>query len=462
MSCLAELRNSTNETARIARGNLLFFLVVGLFLGILVAGVDDMALLTQSHVVVPLMQVAVSIEVLFGAGPVLFLLLHLNLFVRLNRLYHVSQQLRARIEAAGGPDRRTMETALLFPLDFLQLLHYRTGREAIVSDRVSGNVALLRWRSLRWLARFMEWMVKENERSGNIFLMIVLVSVPVFLFPLALLMAVQMRFLPYQNETLTYVHQVCVSVDLAFQFVFVARLDPVRRFVSMIWKGNALERAGYLTYVAYAMLFLVLCPVFVWSVAVVPGSWLERHRPFPETMSAASLLLFGDWWEGTDCSLSGIARPRLFRRYMYVVDKTVSAGGRDEEIVAAYLARDEDPEQAWQFVEELDLGNRSFRYAWFNGSSFWRTRFERSELDCASFEESRLNGVDLTSARAPGAEFGWAEFGWEAEHDVPSRGAVEPGQVRGCILLQGASPRRGSASSQVHGSGFPGSGSAWG
>lgn len=125
---IADLRNSTNETARVARGNLWLLLVVGLFLAILLYGVDDMAFLTQGEIVAPLMQVRVSIELLFGLGPVLFVLLHLNLFVRLSRLYHVSQQLRARIREERGPYERAQETALLFPFDFLQLLFYRMSR----------------------------------------------------------------------------------------------------------------------------------------------------------------------------------------------------------------------------------------------------------------------------------------------------------------------------------------------
>ena len=410
MPGLAELREATNENVRVARSRLLVFLVVGLILGILVAGVDDMALLTESHIVVPLMQVGVSIEMLFGLGPVLFLLLHLNLLVRLNRLYHVSLRLRASIEAAGGPDRRAAETALLHPFDFLQLLYYQMSREANISERVPSSVAVLRRWSVGWLARALEWIVRDQEKSGSVVFMTILVVVPVFLFPPCLLTATQMRFLPYQSELLTLVHQICVSADLVFQFVFVARLDRVRRFVSMIWKGRRLERVGYATYSLYALLFLVLCPVFVWATAIVPGSWLERHRPFPETMAVASSVMFGDWWEGNGCSLARYREPSFPRRYIHIENKTISAGRRDEEIVAAYLEKDEDPVKAWQFVEELDLGGRLFRYAWFDGSSFWRARFERSDLRCARFEESRLHEANLKRVDAHGVVFRLADL----------------------------------------------------
>ena len=42
---VAEVRKSTNETARIARSNLIFFLIAGLYIGLLVANTDDLLLL---------------------------------------------------------------------------------------------------------------------------------------------------------------------------------------------------------------------------------------------------------------------------------------------------------------------------------------------------------------------------------------------------------------------------------
>ena len=68
MTDLGDLRNSVNETARVARGNMWLLLAVGLYLGILLYGTDDMALLTGEDVAAPLMEVTVPVELMFGPG----------------------------------------------------------------------------------------------------------------------------------------------------------------------------------------------------------------------------------------------------------------------------------------------------------------------------------------------------------------------------------------------------------
>ncbi len=408
MTDLADLRNSANETARVARGNLWLLLVVGLFLGILLHGTDDMALLTRGEVDAPLMQVSVSIDLLFGLGPVLFVLLHLNLFVRLDRLYRVSRQLREGIEAEKERHEWAREAALLFPFDFLQLLFHRMGRGPVAPDRVADNAATPPRRRWGWPAGLGDWIRKEDEGDAMAF-MVILVVVPVFAFPLLLLMAIQVRFLPYQSEALTLVHQACVTIDLLIQFVFAVRLDPIRRFAAMVVKGKWLERVGYGTWCLYALVLLVLCPVFVWLVAVVPDGRIERNRPLPEAMGMVTGLAFGDWWKDDGCSQS-FWRPTFMKRYLQVEGKAVQAARRDGAIVAAYLARGEDPELAWRFVEELDLGGRSFRYARFDGSVFRQASFRGSDLRCAQFNGARLRGANLERAKAQGAAFRSADL----------------------------------------------------
>ena len=85
--------------------------------------------------------------------------------------------------------------------------------------------------------------------------------------------------------------------------------------------------------------------------------------------------------------------PWLTKRYLHVGNQTVAAGRPDGAIVAAYLERGEDPDLAWRFVDGLDLGGRSFRYARFDGSGFRQASFRGSDLRCAQFEGARLGGA---------------------------------------------------------------------
>ena len=410
MTDLADLRESTNETARMARGSLRRVLVVCAVLGFLLSGTDDMALLMRSDVVVPYLEVTVPVEQVFELGPVLLVLLHLDLLVRLDWLHGVSQRLRERIEAEREPEGRATEIALLLPFHFLRLQFHGMAREPSVPDRNPGGGAESRQRQSKWRESLKERMKREREEGGLVVL-VVLVAVPAFALPIIVLMAIQMRFLPYQSETLTLVHQACVSADLLIQFVFAFRLVPVRRFMSKAIAGGWPERAGVATCCVYAALYFVLCLTFSLCVAVVPGSWLERHRPFlPDELGVVTGLVFRDWWEDDGCSYARFWEPSFPRRYLHVGGATVAAGRRDGEIVAAFLSKGEDPDLAWRFVDRLDLGGRSFRYARFDGSEFRQASFRGSDLRCARFSRARLRGTDLEWARAQGAEFGFADL----------------------------------------------------
>ena len=48
MVTISDLRSSVDDTARVARANLLLFLVVVLFIGILVADTDDLLIMVNS------------------------------------------------------------------------------------------------------------------------------------------------------------------------------------------------------------------------------------------------------------------------------------------------------------------------------------------------------------------------------------------------------------------------------
>ena len=70
-----KLLDSVNETAKIARTSLLFFLVVALYLLIIVGTTTDLMLLRGEIVALPLMEVGVPVVVFYTVAPLIFLLL---------------------------------------------------------------------------------------------------------------------------------------------------------------------------------------------------------------------------------------------------------------------------------------------------------------------------------------------------------------------------------------------------
>ena len=436
MVTLSDLRSSVNDTARVARANLLLFLVVVLFIGILVAGTDDLLLLEQARIELPLMQVGVPINTFYGVAPVLFVLLHLNLLVRLSRLSTVAGRLRDRIKAQEDQEQKSIQTTLVYPFDFLQLLLYRTAHG---TDQPPPP--------MRRLIRYLQY---ERIKYGNLVPSLAIVIVPVFVFPLALLVWIQLEFLPYQDDTITLIHQLAVSFDIGLQIAFAAHIGVIKLAYSALRKGAWRARFGTLANILSVVLIYAASVLFVWGVAVVPGSWVERSQPFPGLSSAVTGYVFADWWTPASCNRREIRNPehsgRLFnfRRYLYLPRKAIAAHDRPPELIAAYLERDEDPDEAWKFVEELDLSNRSLQYGWFKSAEFWRTNLASSNLRCARFQDGKLRDVILDRASMDGTEFRNADLrGASLERIVAKDARFDDANLRGANL-RGATFRGGS------------------
>lgn len=410
MSLLSDLRQSTNETARVARANLLLFLVVGLFLALLIAATDDMLLLKRARMELPLMQIGVPIDLFYGAAPVIFALLHLNLLLRLNRLAHVAALLRQEIEKLGTPAEQTTQTALLFPFDFLQVLLYTTGRP---SDRRPPPF----WQLFRYL-RY------EREKYGHLGPLLLIVALPIFVLPVVLLTWIQLCFLPYQSELITFIHQGVIAADIAALAIFCVRLGVFRKLRTALIEGpSPLERLGGALSLAAIPLLMIAFLAMSWLIAVVPDSRLERNHPFPETQRGLTLVIFEDWWQADKCRRRYIRSPGTFRRYLYIPGTSIAASERPAGTGPSRAPGTIEREITGKLAVELDISRRSLRYAWFEGSAFRHTTFAESDLHCSNFKGSSLQGVVFDGAQLHGAQFDEADLRKASLEDVRANGS---------------------------------------
>ncbi len=391
MDKISDLRSSVNETARVARTNLLFFLIVGLYIGILVASTDDLLLLKQQNINLPFMQIGVPVGMFYGAAPVLFLILHLNLVHRLNRVAHITVLMRDQFHELEFRQRR-FQSALIFPFDFVQLLLYNSSR---------GTGQLHSHRPLNF-SNFLKYYISHSRSK---LLLLVIVAIPVSLFPLFLLLWIQMRFLAYQSSSITFTHQMVLTLDLLMQILFFVQFGSIPRMVQTLKFGSWSQRSWAGTSVLITALATFLFLVFVWCIAVVPDSWIEQRRPFQKTLSSISAKVFDDWWEREDCSRNRQTlmirndNPRYFRRYLYLKGKTIAKEPRPSEIISAYIREGGTPDSAWRFVDELNLSNRSIRYGWFESAQIWRTTLSYADLYCANLMRAKLRGTNLLGAK---------------------------------------------------------------
>ena len=397
---ISELRTAVNKAARLARSNLFFLLVVGIYLGIMIANTDDMLLLKAGKVELPLMEVGLSVGLsvvaFYYLAPALFLLLHLNLYLRLGRLTKAAKWMRNRLGKLP-PTEQGRQRALVFPFDFLQLvLTPAAYRPRVLKEvrRICNRLPEQRrlQRSLAFSYYLIRLMLRNLRKDipWLVFLYII-VGIPLVWFPLGVLLCMQMGFLAYQDWRITLWHQILVTIDLALVVLFA-------RYVERTLIDHPRWTSSFNGFFFLALLFVP----FVWSVAVVPESWLERRIG----CKSASAYVFGDRWQKdkgkparcheTSDEGNGILP---FRRFLHVSRQRIAAKEPRPKQIRAQDADSGGPQKAWELVGELDLTGRSLQYGCFEESQFINTRLKDAKLYGSSLFGAHLNGANLQKAQ---------------------------------------------------------------
>lgn len=305
MNELNELRQSVNETARVARASSLFLMVVAFFYSILIAKTNDLILLREENLELPLLGLGVPVIMFYVVAPGVFLLLNFNLFLRFLRLAEIARLIGDRLQFLLPGERRA-QTALYFPFDYLQTIrHVREQRRYVV----------------------FAWLV--------VFVLVVLV-------PITLLLWIQLRFLAYQSQVITLVHQIVVTLQcmLLVMFTFLTLFILKRRPSPRRWQ------IGRHIFLSLPMLVVsivsILALILSWCVLVVPDSWLENKVGW----KSGIVWIFSDWWldeertnqhkltvEDLEAMARGsMRRPELsevppagfFRRYLHIEGQRIS------------------------------------------------------------------------------------------------------------------------------------------
>ena len=172
---LRQLADSINDTARMARNTLTAALVVALYLGVTLLSSTDLNLFVNGQVVLPQVGAGVSVVQSYLFAPPVFLFLHVQALFLLTAL---ARKVRVFNQLIAGEDetRRAEYQAWLSGFAFVQI--FQDGRGVLNPAR------LLTW-------------VGTNA------------------VPLGLLFAIDVSFVRYQSDEITWVLHVIFLVDLA-------------------------------------------------------------------------------------------------------------------------------------------------------------------------------------------------------------------------------------------------------
>ena len=228
------------------------FMAVCAYVLVIVFGTTDMYLLIGKGIRLPVVDVEVPIVGFYAAAPYLLVLVHLNLLLQLQllsrKLYAFSEAIPEREGLGGLRDR----------LHIFPYTYYLVGRPSPTVQTLFG----------------------------------LLVSVTLIVLPLASLLALQIGFLAYQSEAVTWAQRIAIWLDVAL----IVALWPIIIHPRDDWRAYwrelfAAQWPTRLSWLAPFMLMLGLTLFLLSTAWLVLGIGLLLLALSP----IASLLLYGHW-----------------------------------------------------------------------------------------------------------------------------------------------------------------------
>ena len=392
---LNRLQGAADDAARVVRNVYLTFLLVSLYVALIVGATTDEQLLRVSDVRLPLLNVGLPIIAVYFLVPFLYLVLHFNLLLQIYLLSRKLFTLDAAIDRLPAGFNKAEQRNLLYPLPIAHRL-------------------LPGWhqRSTRWLFG-------------------VVVLLTVVILPIAILGGVQLRFLPYHSETMTWWHRAIVMLDLLLAWVFwpiiVTRQGGWSAwFMGIV--GLKTDSRGHRAAVAANAIPTLLMLVISGYLAVVPGRSIENHTPridlawvldeldkckrMPAADSPLTCVVFGLLEEDLAASWKFLRAVTgrldmsdiLMRRNLRLREKTLVEEAPPPEVIAVYAAKKWPLDEAWKdHARGLDLSERDLRFADFRKARVFAD-FRGADLDGAVFIEADVRLANFAPFELPGQD----------------------------------------------------------
>lgn len=361
---LLEAVNRSSDTAHTAW---LIFLAIMTYFMIAVAGVTHKDLLLETPVALPIMQVAIPITQFFQFAPVLLVLMHLGLLSQLVLLARKTIEFDQAIRLLETTDRRTHPLRLELDNFFFVQAIAGPHRSAVMSAFLHG----------------MSWLT-------------------LVILPVILILYIQVVFVPYHDETITWTHRIALLFDIAVLVligVFLMRSEA--SFFQAFMRTTVSHPVSFLL----TTIVLGAAAAFSLFAATIPGERTDgvarmlfgtpSHQATRDKRYATGLMpqlfslpsngkLFGvmpRWLEVTDTDL-------VVDKDVVGDDPTVNLRGRDLR-----LAR----------LDRTDLHQADFTGAILDEASFVGAQLGKARMGCADVNELLLSddrvAAKCTSAR---------------------------------------------------------------
>ena len=419
---LQSLADSVNDTARMARNSLSLLLIVALYISWLLTSSTDENLLRNSQVVLPQVGVGISVAQNYIFAPPIFLYLHVQLLFLLTVL---------------ARKVRTFEVALKeeFP-------------NAATPNRQK-RVEAEREECWDWLSAF-AFVQLFRLRSSIPHVSKVLAWTGIEAVPLVLLFILDLSFVRYQSNEITWSHHIIFVADLAFLKWFNWRVfrgrfrtlwtylirypQTLREIGATILRRSENSAHGCsLRAERQSWEMLGRFVAAVWGVVVFGMALLllcAAHLPSfdPKTSEKDRWKLWGEdkgfwkavWDGGNPLDAGPCERWRLACRYLDVSNE------RPVEVQAQDVSGPKSDKASDKSFANIDLAGRKLRFE----------NFQYAQLQGADLRDAQLQGAFLVGARLQGANLVIVQLQSADLWEVQLQGARLVGaQLQGADLL---------------------------
>jgi len=364
------LLQDVNDTSSAARTLWVFLIALEAYFLVALAGIGHRDLLLNSPVAQPILQVSVPLRSFILFGPLLLLLVHAGVLQQHVVLARKLKALHGLLLSREASEHQVDPLRLRVSSYFLAQIE-------------SGPPAS---RLLRLSFRLMEWLTLA-------------------LLPIGLLLAFQLAYLPYHDVEATTWHRLYVFVDL----VFLATFGVLRRYPDLSFGRGLLRFMGStpLTFLG-ASLSTIAVLLFSFTVATVPGEWIDRVLASTPGLSVA--VPFEGLGNVERNRPPGARNRRAFWPTAYLFEGEVDDWRRT---TASLFARNLvliDESLAPAAGTDLSLRGRDLNYATFDRSNLHGADLSDASLKGASLQETNLSGARLIRVPMQGADLSLARL----------------------------------------------------
>lgn len=370
---LLEAVNSSSDTAHTGW---LIFLAIMTYLVIAVAGVTHEALLLETPVQLPILQVKIQLKQFFQFAPIVLVLFHLGILSQLVLLARKALEFDQAIRYLELSNKRTHPLRLEVHNFFLVQALAGPQRSAVMS----GFLNLISW-------------------------------LTIVILPVVLLLYMQVAFLPYHDVTTTWINRIFLTLDIAGILligVFLMRAET--SFFQAFLRSTITHPLS----VVATVLVLMVAAYLSYFSATVPGERLDRIGQ--RLTGLVSPAVGGKVQQGGGFALPFVnassdgALFGIFRRNLVVTDSDLVAD-RDEGADKSLRLRGRDLRFAK--LDRTDLSGADLTGAKLDGASLVGANLQNVSLACAEPDVVLLsnNRVKGRCASAKGADFSRAKLG---------------------------------------------------